>query len=193
MFDNYTTIGLLKLILEKIFTLIFYPRCRLIRLPFYVRGKSKIFFGSNLTTGVGCRFDVFSKTKDKKLIIGDGVQINDYVHLAVVESLVIGNRVLIASRVFISDHNHGSYTGDDSPLTPPVKRQIYSQPVVIEDDVWIGESVCILPGVKIGKGAVIGAGAVVTHDVESYTVAVGSPARSIKKYDFTLKHWITIK
>ncbi len=54
-----------------------------------------------------------------------------------------------------------------------------AKPVVIEDDVWIGTRVIILPGVRVGKGVVIGAGAVVTRDVPDYAVAAGVPARVI--------------
>jgi maltose O-acetyltransferase len=54
------------------------------------------------------------------------------------------------------------------------------RPIVIDDDVWIGARVIILPGVHIGTGAVIGAGAVVTKDVPAYAVVGGNPARVIK-------------
>jgi acetyltransferase-like isoleucine patch superfamily enzyme len=54
-------------------------------------------------------------------------------------------------------------------------------PVVIEQDVWIGAAVIILKGVTIGEGAVIGAGSLVTKDIPPYTIAVGTPAKSIKK------------
>lgn len=56
-------------------------------------------------------------------------------------------------------------------------------PVVIEDDVWIGGRVTILPGVHIGKGAVIGAGSVVTKDIPPFTLAYGNPARCIRRID----------
>lgn len=56
-----------------------------------------------------------------------------------------------------------------------------SEPIEIGDDVWIGTGVKILKGVKIGEGAVIGAGSVVTRDIPPYSVAVGVPARVIKK------------
>ena len=56
-----------------------------------------------------------------------------------------------------------------------------TKPVVIEDDVWIGGRVIILPGVHVGTGCVIGAGAVVTRDTPPYTIVAGNPAK-IKKY-----------
>jgi maltose O-acetyltransferase len=55
------------------------------------------------------------------------------------------------------------------------------EPVIIEDDVWIGARVIILPGVKIGKGSIVGAGAVVTKDVEPYSIVAGVPAKLIRK------------
>jgi acetyltransferase-like isoleucine patch superfamily enzyme len=56
-----------------------------------------------------------------------------------------------------------------------------SQPVIIEDDVWIGTRAVILPGVRIGYGSVIGAGSIVTEDVPPLTVVAGAPAKLIKK------------
>ena len=56
------------------------------------------------------------------IVIGDDVQVNDYVHISACESVTIGNHVLVASKVYISDHDHGRYGGDqahDSPDTPP--------------------------------------------------------------------------
>jgi maltose O-acetyltransferase len=55
-----------------------------------------------------------------------------------------------------------------------------TRPVVIEDDVWIGTRVIILPGVHVGTGSVIGAGSVVTHDVEPYSIVGGNPAKLIR-------------
>ena len=73
--------------------------------------------------------------------IGSDVRVNDYVHIGAVKSVSIGDRVLIASKVFISDHNHGAYGGDrphSDPRVPPNDRPLVSSAVVIEDDVWIG-------------------------------------------------------
>lgn len=72
-------------------------------------------------------------------------------------------------------------------LTYPVKQKILNTgsaqckgPIIVEDDVWIGESAILMSGVHIGRGAVIGAGAVVTKDIPPYAVAVGVPATVIK-------------
>lgn len=174
-------------------TKILYPRSRLIRSGFRVRGIKNIDFGRNLTTGVGCRIDCFSDKSDTIIFFGENVQINDYVHIAGTEKIKIGNNVLIASRVFISDHNHGNYSGEyhSSPLQPPALRKIFSSPVIIENNVWIGEGVSILPNVKIGTGSIIGANSVVTKSIPDYVIAAGIPAKPIKYYDFSSKKWIS--
>ena len=63
-----------------------------------------------LTTGKGCRLEVFS-TKEKKLFFGNDVQINDYVHISVMSSVSIGDNVLMASHIYIADNSHGFYGG----------------------------------------------------------------------------------
>lgn len=184
------------LITSLVFTKLFIPKARLVRLPIKIRNKKLIDFGKGLTTGVGCRLDAFSfdEKKSKKLKFGSCVQINDYVHIAAVESVLIGNNVLIASKVFISDHNHGSYSGEiqSDPNQPPALRPIISKPVIIDDNVWLGELVCIMPGVTVGKGSIVGAHSVVTHDIPPYSIAVGSPAKVIKQYSFSTKTWEAI-
>ncbi|MBN2571055.1 MAG: hypothetical protein JXA68_02910 [Ignavibacteriales bacterium] len=67
------------------------------------------------------------------------------------------------------------------PNVSIAEQGITAEGIKIEDDVWIGAGVKILDGIKIGKGSVIGAGSVVTHDVSPYSIAVGSPAKVIKK------------
>lgn len=193
MIEKYEFIGVIKLFVSLIYTKLFFRKARLIRLPFDIRNKKNIQIAEGFTTGFGCRleaFPVFDK-KSKTLIFGKNVQINDYVHIAAGESVIIGNNVLIASKVFISDINHGEYSGlnSDSPMIFPSERKLSTKPVIIEDNVWIGEGVCIMAGVKIGFGSIIGALSVVTKDIPAYSIAVGSPARVIKEYDFDKKEW----
>lgn len=195
IFSTYGLIGLIKLASNLVCTKIFYRPARLIRKPIYIRGRSKISWGYGLTTGVGLRLDALGVSNAKCLLIGDHVQINDYVHIGAIEKVSIGDDVMIASRVFITDHNHGCYDSTDSesgPDIPPSQRPLVSSPVIIGNKVWIGEGVCILPGVTIGDGAVVGAGAIVTHDLPSNSIAVGNPARVIKLFDRESSKWISI-
>lgn len=185
--------GFLRLAKDVISTKLFFPKARLIRSPFYFRGKGFIDFGKGFTSGVGLRIDVLpTYTTPKPILkIGDGVQVNDYVHIGVTNFVQIGNNVLIASKVFITDHNHGSYSGSDQsqPSETPSMRKIQSSPVVIGENVWIGENVTIMPGVTVGNGSIIGASAVVTKDVLPFSIAVGNPAKIIKTFDFSTKKW----
>jgi acetyltransferase-like isoleucine patch superfamily enzyme len=94
-------------------------------------------------------------------------------------SITIGDDVWTGHHVYITDQNHG-YTD----LTRPISQQ--SQPersVVIGNGSWLGHGSIVLPGVTIGEHVVIGANSVVTRDIPSYSVAVGSPAKVVRKYE----------
>lgn len=167
-------------------------KARIIRFPIEIRGRKFIDFGVNLTTGIGCRFEAFSNVgEEKHLIFGDRVQVNDYVHISAMDKVKIGNDVLMASHIYISDNSHGFYKGElqSTPEQPPIMRSYYIAPVVIEDNVWIGEGVVIMPGVVIGKGSIIGANSTVTKSIPPACIAVGQPARVVKKFDFVLGKW----
>jgi lipopolysaccharide O-acetyltransferase len=192
---TYGWSGLVRIAYSLICTKLFYCPARLIRRPVYIRGRRNIRWGQGFTTGVGIRLDAFGGGKETKLFIGDRVQLDDYVHIGAIHSVIIGNDVLIASRVFISDHHHGNYQGEQehsSPQITPASRPLISQPINIGDRVWIGEGVSVLAGVQIGEGAVIGAGAVVTKDIPPNTIAVGIPAKVIKKFDPVNEKWISL-
>ena len=190
---QYGWFGLFQLFYYFIYTKLFYSSSRLIRLPFDVRGKRFIDFGKSLTTGIGCRLEAYPINKrDKVLLIGNNVELNDYVHITAMTGVFIGNNVLMASKIYISDCTHGFYEGsskDSSPEQIPNAREFNMAPVHIEDNVWIGESVSILPGVTIGKGAIIGANSVVTKNIPSDCIAVGVPAKVVKEYNFEKKIW----
>ncbi|KAI8192452.1 hypothetical protein KHU50_013149 [Colletotrichum sp. SAR 10_65] len=92
-----------------------------------------------------------------------------------VSLVTIGDRVQFGPNVSI-------YTaGHDTSVLSRIKFVEYGLPVTIEDDCWIGGGVTIMPGVTIGRGTTVGSGAVVTKSLPAYSVAVGSPARVIKK------------
>lgn len=196
-FRKYDLIQIVSLILDVLTTRLRFSNARIIRRPMSIRGRNLIRIGHDFTAGCGLRLDAFShkKTSEVVISIGDNVQVNDYVHIAAGESVFIGNNVLIASNVFITDHNHGKYSGSgfhDSPESIPENRGLSFSNVIIEDNVWIGEFVSVLPGVVIGKGSIIGTMSVVTKNIPPFSIAVGSPARVIKEYDFILKRWIVI-
>jgi lipopolysaccharide O-acetyltransferase len=196
MLKKYSFFGLIKLTFSLVYTKLFFSRARLIRLPFDIRNKKNINLGIGLTTGVGCRIEAYPQNSENKevLVFGKNVEINDYVHIAAGEKIIIGDNVLIASKVFISDLNHGNYKGNyqDSPLSEPNSRKLSTSPIIIKDNVWIGEGVCVMSGVTIGVGCVIGALSVITKDLPDFSIAVGAPAKVIKIFDFDKKEWINV-
>lgn len=101
--------------------------------------------------------------------IGYGCEINN--------GVIMGDNVMMGPYVVIYTQNHCT-NRTDIPMLEQGMKEI--QKVTIEDDVWIGARVIILPGVTIGKGSVIGAGAVVSKSIPPYSVAVGNPARVVK-------------
>ncbi|AEF99619.1 DapH/DapD/GlmU-related protein [Methylomonas methanica] len=192
LFRTYGCWGLFRLLLDYLHTKLLFPNARMVRRPTYLRGKFNIRWGKRLTTGVGVRLDVFCNDNEQRLVFGDDVQLNDYVHIGVVERIEIGNDVLIASKVFITDHNHGSYSdlvAGSEPYVSPVHRPLVSKPVYIGDRVWIGEQVCILPGVNIGEGAIVGAGSIVTRDVPANSIVAGNPARILRVFNAESGVW----
>jgi len=89
----------------------------------------------------------------------------------------IGNGVRIGAHGMIIGGNHRF----SDPSIPIHKQGMEPKPITICDDVWIGGNVNIIAGVTIGSGSVIGAGSVVTHDIPPMSIAVGAPAKVIKK------------
>ena len=92
---------------------------------------------------------------------------------------MIGNNLLTGKWVTITDNSHG-YTDIVSLHTPPVNRPIVSKgPIIIGNNVWIGDGAKILPGVIIGDGCVVAANAVVTKNILPYSIVGGNPAKNL--------------
>lgn len=115
-----------------------------------------------------------------QLTIGKRASMNNDVHIACINKVIIGDNCLMASRIYIADHSHGDISSEALSL-PPENRPIISKgAVIIGNNVWIGEGVCILPNVTIGDNVIIGANSVVTKDIPSNAVVGGVPAKIIK-------------
>jgi len=103
----------------------------------------------------------------------------------IIGPITIGNNVILAQNIVASALNH-EYRDVNKPIR---EQKILFSPIIIEDECWIAANSVITAGVTIGKHSVIGAGSVVTKSIPSYCVAVGNPARVIKKYNFDSNQW----
>ncbi|MAT58494.1 MAG: acetyltransferase [Ignavibacteriae bacterium] len=113
--------------------------------------------------------------KGKNIKIGSFCQINERVRLIDVE---IGDFVMIAPGAQLVGGKTHIYSDTKIPMI--LQGEEYKGKIIIEDDVWIGLNVIILPGIRICKGSIIGANSVVTKNVSPYSIVGGNPARLIK-------------
>lgn len=186
---RYSITDIIRNSLSLLYTKIRFPHARLIRWPLYHSGTDFIY-GKGLTMGRGCRIDTNS-TK-KTLYIGKNARIGDYVHINADSRIEIGDNVLMASKIFISDTNHGNYNGENqsSPDSNPSERAFFFKEVIIGNNVWIGENVVILSGTIVGDGCIIGANAVLNgKDYPSYSIIAGIPAKVVKQFNHDTNSW----
>ena len=120
-----------------------------------------------------------------KIILEDGVSIQQNIHLTCANSIIIGKNTAIAANVTITDIHH-PYKDINIPIE---KQDIEIGFVHIGEDCKIYNNVVILPNVIIGKHVTVGANAVVDKSLPDYCVAVGIPARVIKRFDFKTQSW----
>ena len=144
----------------------------------------------NIIVGNNCRINgVLLSVGDGKIIIGDNFYLGAGSHIGSAKDIRIGDNVIISNHVKIYDNNN-------HPTLPKLREEMSKNynnrnlwswqmaekaPVIIEDNVWIGEYAAILKGVKIGKGSIIGMHAVVTKNVPELSVVAGNPAKVVKK------------
>lgn len=123
---------------------------------------------------IDCLTGTYIKVAERaSLVIGSG-SINQNTNIQCYNSITIGNNVGISENVVIRDSDNHRIIGKEM-------NHVKTKPIVIGNHVWIGMNVIILKGVHIGDNAVIGAGSVVTHDIPSDCLAVGNPARVIRR------------
>lgn len=154
-----------------------------------LNNAKQITIGNNFSAGKYLKLEVWQAynnvrfKNNAEIVIGDDVSIMDNCQLSSSLGIYIGNGVLLGDNVFITDNFHGKGTKDELVI-PPAKRNLYTKgKVVVGDNVWIGRNVCIMPNVTIGNGAIIGANAVVTKNIPGNSVAVGIPARIVRRND----------
>jgi len=146
-------------------------------------GSQYIKIQDKCTFGYGCILTAWDNYENQKLSpcinIGKDSHFGEYNHITAINNITIGNGVLTGRWVTITDNAHGKSSYEEL-CTPPHLRNIYSKgPIIIEDNVWIGDKVSIMPNVKIGKSSIIAANSVVTKDIPDNATAVGNYAKVI--------------
>lgn len=155
-------------------------------LPMVIQGKQYIEIQENVNLSTGIYLAATNQTgHTPEIIIGRGTRLGNFNHIYATRSIVIEENVLTSERVYISDNLH-SYADIKRPIIAQEINQVSN--VRIGSGSWLGQNVCVI-GCSIGKNCVIGANAVVTKDIPDYCVAVGIPAKVIKKYNPELKKW----
>jgi maltose O-acetyltransferase len=143
-----------------------------------LRGRIRLDGGGKVVLGEGVSLNgtvvpiELVTYESGRIEIGEHTFINYGSSIAARDSVKIGSYCHLGHYMFVMDNNQHDVVRH-SKLPP-------SDPVVIEDNVWIGSKVVILPGVRIGSRAVIGAGSVVTKDIPPRCVAAGNPARVLR-------------
>lgn len=144
---------------------------------FFQSTKSSITIKKNTKIRSGVRIKAGFKGK---ISIGKNVYIEDYSYISAHERITIGDETMIAANSYIVDFNH-TIPLRNSKKYIHLAKGYEARPVIIGKYVWIGANVVVLPGVTIGDNAVVGAGAVVTKSIPANTIAVGNPARVLRK------------
>ena len=153
--------------------------------PIYLTGGRYITLGRGFGADKRLRLDAYDEFLGQRfepiIVFGDNVSIQKDCHIGAINKIIIGNNVFIGGKVFITDHSHGD-TNSISLGSAPAERKLYSKgEVVIENNVWIGEGVVILPGVTVGENSIIGANSVVTKSIPKNSIAAGNPAKIIRE------------
>ncbi len=154
-------------------------------IPEIAHPRSLVIFGRNIHLGkfaqIICssdnnvRFTTWpSKKHHAEIIIGDYCLISPGTRISAAQSIRIGDNCMLAANVYISDSDwHGTYNR--------IRPFRCTKPIILENNVWLGERVIVNKGVTIGENSVIGAGSVVTKNIPANVVAAGNPARVIKQ------------
>ena len=178
------------------------PKNIRIDLPRKIVNSDRIFLGNNIWFGPNSFLmaikqypgpsmkhpdrEVAIQNFNPKIVIGNRVTSTGSVQIVAANEVILEDDVLLASNIHINDCSHGYSNANE-----PYKYQEVSanSSIVIERGSWVGQNVVILPGVKIGKYSIIGANSVVSRSVPARSIAVGAPAKVIKKWETTAQKW----
>ena len=163
-----------------------------IQLPHTIKNPQNIYFSNNAYIGRNSTLISVSehKTGIPSISIGNNVWSTSNLQIYASKNVTVEDDVIIAANVYITDSSH-DYSRGDIPYR--VQGLTSPRPVLIGKGSWIGQNVCILPGVTIGEQCIIGANSVVNKDIPPFHIAVGAPAKIIKKWDSLKNEWVSTK
>lgn len=169
--------------------------------PRQILNASCIRIGDHVSLGPGCLLNAIRRYPgafmsggpetepqqyDPAIVIGSRVSATGHLTIGAADSVTIEDDVLIAGHVFISDNQHGIGSVDVPFKYQPLER---IAPVRIGRGTWLGEHVVVLAGVTIGEMCIIGANSVVTRSIPPRSIAVGAPARVVRRWDEGTRAW----
>jgi acetyltransferase-like isoleucine patch superfamily enzyme len=180
------------------------PRNLTIRMPRTICAPERISIGDDVWLGPGSLLvpvpnfpapplwpDSKPRTYEQRfeptIVIGNRVTATASLILGAHAAIIIEDDVMFAANVNLTDGLHGFEDADEPYKYQPISR---IAPIVIKRGCWIGQNAVILPGVTIGEQTIIGANSVVTRDIPERCIAVGAPARVIKKWDAGTRQWV---
>ena len=147
----------------------------------WIQGRGELIVGDNVLIDGKCSFSFAARfSEHPTLIIGDNTGIGHACSFTIGKRIAIGRHCRIAGQVWIFDSP--GHPGDPIARmagSPAANEEV--KPIVIEDNVWIGERAIIMPGVTIGEGSIVASGAVVMTNVPRNTLVAGNPARQVQK------------
>ncbi len=170
--------------------------------PHRIINAEAIHIGDDVSLGPGCMLNAIRRYPgrfmsgapegevqqfDPAIRIGDRVSATGHLTIGAVDAVTIEDDVLMASHIFIGDNLHGTERADVPYKYQPLTR---IAPVLIGRGSWSGEHVVVMPGVEIGAFSVIGANSVVTASIPPRSIAVGAPARVIRRWSEEEGGWV---
>jgi acetyltransferase-like isoleucine patch superfamily enzyme len=158
-----------------------FGKASVIRPPASIHGLARIEIGERVHIGPGSwliAVEDQNHNSNPAIRIGNGCSIAGDAVITAISMVHLGNQVLTGRSVHISDHTHCHH----APMLPIMQQGLTSpQPVHIGDGTWLGQGVVVCPGVTIGRNCVVGANSIVRHSIPDHSVAVGAPARVIRR------------
>lgn len=152
--------------------------------PIVLRGGKCVEVGEGVSLGKDTRIEAHEEYNGvrfhPRIKIGNHVIINPLCHIGCIDSVTIGNYVVLSERCLVIDHTHGDVSYEHLSLYERERPLVSKGKVVIEDYVWMGENSVVMSGVTVGHNSLIGANAVVTKDIPPYSIVVGNPARILR-------------